>query len=280
MPDLQLTGRRTPAPWLEDDLQSFYGGLRGLYETGTPLPPSPEQQVAPLDPMQMGAIGELGEYGAGPGGELFDAARAPIGSGLNMAEVYGYADNPYLNDQITAALRDPYRQFTEQTMPGIDFGASTLGPGAGNRSEIARGIAERGYADRASDVAAQMRGDAYGTGLRTALGTRQQDQSYIDLANQLGLSNIGAALTGGGLLQENQQSLADAGYRNWEEARDRDWRNAANYAGLVLGPSESFGYQYGQPTPGFWESLGGGVTGGLVSGIGGGISDWIRGLFN
>lgn len=105
------------------------------------------------------------------------------------------ADNPYLNSQITAALRDPYRDLMENTMPGISLAGNMAGQAGGSQEAVLRAIAERGYADRAADVGAQMRGAAWNQGLGIADQSAGNDyllaQNAANNLSQLGGQGLG-----------------------------------------------------------------------------------------
>lgn len=141
----------------------------------------------------------------------------PLAGGLNMDLVNQVANNPTLNGVIDAALRDPYRQFSEQTMPGIAAGAVGSGNTGSSRRGIAEGIATRGFQDRATDIAAQVRGDAYNQGLGVAgqfADYAQQGQMGDIVAKQNAayqLSNLGQ--TGMGYMAD-QYNFGQTGAQN------------------------------------------------------------------
>jgi hypothetical protein len=192
-----------------------------------------------------------------------------------MDEVMGYYDNDLVDSMIDASLRDPTRQFTEQTMPGLDMYEAFSG-GEGSTADLARGVAERGYADRAADVGAQIRGGAYNTALNTALRTRGQDQNMASLANNIGLGNIEALLGGGGMLQDQDQAMKDAAVRNWGYNRDAPWQWAENYSDLTMNPTNVFGMKHGyNPTPSLGEYLQGMLGGNLVDAGSDMLSGWL-----
>ncbi len=263
MADLQTTGFIDPWAATQPGLQQFYQNLFPQFQASMAgaTPPTPGEQVAPLNPMQQAGIGQLGAYGQ-PGGAGFDYqqfAGGQLGQGLDMSQVQQYADNPWMDQMITASLRDPYRNLTENQLPMIDLGAAFSGNMDSSRSGLAEGVAQRGYGDRATDIAAQMRGGAYSQGLQVAGQTRAQDQNFAQLAQSLGLSNIDALMAGGGMMQDQQQSLANAGMGNFMWGQNAPWQFAENYANLAAPAARGFGTQYGedrtQDWPDFLESL-------------------------
>jgi hypothetical protein len=264
------------APWslVNQGLQQFYPQIFDLWNQGPGAPLSPEQQVAGLTPQQQQAMAQMAQWGQGTGGQIQDFATGQLGAGLDMGQVAQYADNPYLDDQITAALRDPYRQLTEQTLPGMDVMQAATGNTDSVRADMAEAVAQRGYADRASDVAANMRGAAYGRGLNTALSTRNQDIDFARLGQDIGLGNIDTLLQSGGLGQFQNQKLADAGMRNWQYNQGAPWNWAESYSNLVSPPAVSFGEKFGPDTSAdFMDVLLGSLTSGAIKGAQGPLQD-------
>ena len=291
---MELAGFVSPWEKLGPQAEKFYQGLYSQYGEGVADPMAVQDvydeqgnlvsygQVAGLDPYQTQALKRASDYvgEGGRGTEIADAVYGQLGEGVDMDYVKGIAENPYMDSMITAALRDPYRQFTEQTMPGIDLASSAIG-GPSSRTELAKGVAERGYADRASDVAAQMRGSAYQTGLQMGENKVIQDQNLANLSNQLGLQNINTLNQAGGQLQNQEQLFRNAAMGNWAYQQDRPWELAQNLNALTFQPLSGFGARYGQGAPSVADTLVGGLVGGISGGIGSGfqnlLGDWIGG---
>jgi hypothetical protein len=122
---------------------------------------------------------------------------------------------------VDAAMRDPTRQFTEQTMPGINRAASGQGNMNSSRAGMAEGIAARGFGDRYADMTAtinQQQQDKH-------LGMQQQQFADAMSANHgmyngfnSGMSNIGAAA--------NMTVGAGQNYRNYNQGALNDRRSA------------------------------------------------------
>ncbi len=243
--------------------------------------------VAGLNPYQMGAIGGMGDWGAGTGGQIADALTqgglAGYGAGLGgYADVlrglsggapqvgqidFDYArqiaENPYTDQMITSALRDPYRGLTEQTLPGIDMGANLAGQASGSRAGIAEGIARRGYEDRAADVGAAIRSGAYGQGLNMAQqqammnpqlalqGYGQQLNAAGGLAGMgqyglgtgygFGLQNLQTQLGAGNILQGQEQQNIDALMRQYYLAQQLPFQQAAMGADILNPMGQAYG---------------------------------------
>ena len=57
---------------------------------------------------------------------------------------------------LAAAMRDPFRQLTEQTLPGIDRSASATGNTNSSRAGVSEALANRAFADRSADMGASI----------------------------------------------------------------------------------------------------------------------------
>lgn len=194
------TTTTTGSPWgpLRDPTMQGVDFMSQLLARG----PYAGNYTAPIDPFQTqgvnqgaaaaggaGAVsGAYGGQGAGvlPGiGQAFDyygqtlngGSQNPwLTNGSQYMDLAGqFANNPYMDSSINAALRDPFRQLTEQQLPGIDVNANMMGQAGGSQQAIERGIATRGYADRASDVGAMMRMQGLQTGYGIADNAANQD---------------------------------------------------------------------------------------------------------
>ena len=200
--------------------------------------------IAGMNPMQQGGIAQGAQTAgqAGGIGQQFMQQGQGLVPGLQQA--FGYnqqalsgssnpwlnnpqpymdlagqvADSPYLGGQIQAALRDPFRQLTEQTLPGIQ--ASYSGDMAGHsRGGMDTALATRGYEDRAADVAAQMRGGAYGQGLnfanQAAMGDMSAQQMAAGNLGGMGSQGLGFMGQGYGFGQQGAQDQFGWGQRQY-----------------------------------------------------------------
>jgi hypothetical protein len=114
---------------------------------------------------------------------LFGLAQSDL-AGDHLGTAQRYAQNPYIGDMVQAAMRDSTRAYTEGFKPQQARAAAISGNNNSTRGEISRGIAERGLQEKALDISAGMRGDAFNQGLSHA----QQDT-----ATRMGaFSNIGS----------------------------------------------------------------------------------------
>lgn len=162
------------------------------------------QYGADLFPMAQGIGNTFGSYGNSLAPNIDLAAnyyRSTLGGdgisapGLDWSIVDQAMNNPAIDGAIAASLRDPYRYLTEQARPGIASGAIGTGNMGGSRQAIAEGIANRGFDDRAADVSAAFRSDAYTQGLGLAQ-QNQQNRFNAGLFNAQQGNNAAQALAG------------------------------------------------------------------------------------
>lgn len=188
-------GQSTVAP----QTQEFQNYLQGVAGFGQQAQNLQQQALAPSQ-----GYGQLGGQAQQYLGNVLGAGgfQAPTQQGVDMNTVGSLINNPLLEQQIQASTRDIGRQLGEQTLPGIASQSVATGNVGSTRRGVAEGIAQRGAADRASDVAAQIRGGAYqqalGIGAQQA-GANQQAQLSTNQLNQaLASGTLGQA---GGLYQ-------------------------------------------------------------------------------
>ena len=174
----------------------------------------------------------LGNQGLEQGRNAADIANASRGFANNYQDLYDQAGQDRMGAAqqyalgtsqplVDAAMRDPMRQFTEQTMPGIDRTASGQGNMNSSRAGVAQGIATRGFNDRYADMTAtinQSQQDKH-------LAMQQQQFADSMSANQgmysgfnSGMSNIGTS--------GNMMVGAGQGYRNYNQGALDDQRSS------------------------------------------------------
>lgn len=94
------------------------------------------------------------------------------GSDITSADITGMAndfiDNDLLQGQIDAANQDTVRNFTENTIPGIDRAAVDSGNMGSSRTGVSAAVAERGANEQMAATSATMRGNAYNNALNQA----------------------------------------------------------------------------------------------------------------
>ena len=130
------------------------------------------------------------------------ATAAQLGE-VDLGAVERLTDNPVLNAQIDAALRDVQRNLGESTLPniGLQFSRGVGGAGSSRRG-VAEAIAARGARDRAADVAAGLRGDAYARALGIQTGREEADVGRQQQAETLTTEQLNRLYGLGGQLRE------------------------------------------------------------------------------
>ena len=221
---------------------------------------SPEQRVAELDPAQQNAISQMIGWG-GPGGGGSDILQSIMGGiggyeqgqnilgdlatrdipqnmGIDMDYVNSLINNDVLGDQIQAATRDVERRFSEVDAPMSRLNQALSGGTGSTRGAIGDALLQRGAEDRAGDIAAGMRGQAFGQAL--GLGGQRAAQNPAlelqgmatqgamggnlarlgltgsQLGQNIGLQNIGLLNQGGGMNRAYEQALRNVEYQNWQ----------------------------------------------------------------
>ena len=199
---------------------------------------------------------------------------------MGVARDYALANSQPLVD---AAMRDDRRNLLENTMTGINLGASGSGNMNSSRAGVAEGVAMRGYGDRLADTTSMINADLMDKSLAS------QERQFRDrmLANE-GLK--GSYLTGINAMGAMGDFMTGAGrnFRNYDQGylddqrgrfeRDRDFAldQQIKYQQGILGQAD-----YNSPqnpvrvtaSP-FASAFGGAMTG---SGMGMDIAKFLRG---
>lgn len=120
-----------------------------------------------------------------------------------------YADNPYISGQVQAAMRDSINNANENVLPQIARNAEAGGNINSNRTAIANGIVQRGLNQQAGDISANLRGNAYNTGLQLAeQNSEATNNNILDAFKSLGAIGGDAATTG---VNANTASIGQQG---------------------------------------------------------------------
>lgn len=239
--------------------QQGLSGLSGLADRVGQDPAYSGQRVADLNPFQTSSADRLGGFANNTFGYangmmgLGAQAAMPSGAvGNNYADIYNrasgdptqsilnsanqYANNPYVGGLIDASTRDVARQFSEQTMPGLNRQFAGTGNTNSTRAGVEAGIAQRGAGDRMADIASGIRSQFFGQGLGMA-----QNQYNQNLQNMMGANaglinagqfgaglinngqnfatnNFGQGQAAGGLYQNQNQNQLNASKDYWNES--------------------------------------------------------------
>lgn len=213
-------------------LNTIYGGLAGAYNKTKDLNYTGDFYAAP-NQTQYDAYNQAGGFAGGigagiPGAQInagmpllaqgFGGAGGALSgllnyglndqTGNNINTANTYANNPYIDQAVRAATYGANRNAAENDIPNLYRGAAASGNLNSDRTALAQGVVERGLAENAQNIGAQMRNDAWSRGLQTALEQGQMGLGALSNAGSLG-ANIGAA--GSGMLSQgitDQQGLS------------------------------------------------------------------------
>lgn len=200
---------------------------------------------------QAGAVSNAQGILAGTQGDTDAAIRQAAQGYVNSDVVQGTVDN---------ALRDVSRNLNEETLPGLNARAVSGGNLNSARAGAAEAVARRGAEDRAADVAAGIRQDAYNTGLQAAMTNRAQNQQTALNANsQIGSVGTAMANTGEQARQFDTASATSAaqslGTLDLQNRQlDAETRLGANQQ---LGQAGQMGIQGAQAASGLVDANGG-----------------------
>lgn len=211
------------------------------------------QTLADLDPMQQQAIRVMRGAGTAAGTDATNFMGLGRGFAGNYGDIYNRASQDMLGNAINyasgntepllrSAMRDPYRQLTEQTLPGIDRAAMASGNTNSSRAGIAEAVAERAFDDRSADTAANIQNNL----IDRSMKAQQARLSNLTAANKnlAGLYNMGFGQAndaanmlgrGGGMLQTREQALLDDERARFEGNRDFDMNTLMGYNAGILG---------------------------------------------
>lgn len=213
-------------PYIERSYDRAEDALNKSLETGTYQGPS----YARMNPYEQMGYDFMGNMGLAMGNQGFGIANTGANFAKNYADLYnqGQQDRMATAQQyainnaqplVDAAMRDDRRNLTENTLPGINRGASASGNMNSSRAGIADAIAQRGYADREADVTANIQNSLMDRSL-----TQQQQQ----FANMMGANRglQGAYTTGLGTIGTagNFMTGAGRGFRDYEQGALDDAR--------------------------------------------------------
>ena len=184
------------------------------------------QQAATGPAQQLNATGRGGVAGVeaamGQAGALSARAAQDPNAALRAAAT-GYVNSQDVDAQVDAASRDVTRQFSEETIPGLNARAMAGGTVNSARAGAAEAVARRGAEDRVADISSAIRTNAFNTGLQTATTAAGQQNALA-----LGANEQAGSLSQGLLTTSEAQRQFDTNTRTGA---------AANLGELSLGAS-------------------------------------------
>jgi hypothetical protein len=216
----------------------------GAYGGQTLAGPNPYELAGNQYMGNMGNMGAQGAFGMTQQGQNFaknyaDLYEASKADRMGAAQQYAIDNSQPL---VNATMRDDYRNLTEQTLPGINLGASASGNINSSRAGMADAIAQRGYGDRKADVTASIQDSL----MNRSLAEQQQSFANRALANQglqgaygtgiNAMRTMGNWMTGAGsnLRGYDQMALDDA-RAAFERKRDFGLDTQMKYQQGILG---------------------------------------------
>jgi hypothetical protein len=247
--EASLEAFRFSKPYIQRSYDAAEGYLAdsqeaGAYQGQTLAGPNQFQLAGNNYIGNMGLLGAENAFGITNTGSEFAGNYADLFAQSQqdrMANAQQYAMN---NSQplINAAMRDDYRNLTEQTLPGINMGASASGNMNSSRAGIADAVANRAYDDRRADVAANIQDQLMQRNL--AQQNTQFDQArkanaglqdaYLQGINSMG--TMGDFMTGAGSnLQAFDQAALNDARAAFERNRDFGLDNQIKYQQGMLG---------------------------------------------
>lgn len=300
------TQNSSSAPWAEQAPFLTYGFDQAKTAAGNALanPVYTGQRVAGLNPFQTAGANNLGGFANSyfnTAGRAMDASSNMMNSGStfglnanNIFNQYGtgdqmgaalaagntFANNPYVNGLIDASSRDVTRNLYENQLPGVNRTASGTGNLNSTRAGVESAIAQRGAADRLTDLSSNIRSQFFNNGVTQY---NQNLQNALSANNPL-LNAFNSGLSGmssgqrlasgffdqsnaaGGLYQNQNQNELNANLAQFNETN----QNPLNYIQQYM---QSVGGNYGGTSNSSTQlpSTGGGFGGALNGMIGGGL---------
>jgi len=246
--EASLEAFRFSQPYIKDSYDRAGGYLSNAQEAGAYGGRTLAYQ-SPYETMGNEYMGNMGMQGRDA---AFGVTQAGSNFANNYADLYGMSQQDRLanaqqyamnNSQglVDSAMRDDYRTLTEQTMPGINMGASASGNINSSRAGVADALAQRSYNDRKADVTANIQDKLMDRSIN------QQEQqfknamdanyglkgAYTDGINAMG--SMGDFMTGAGrnIRSYDQLALEDA-RAAFERKRDFGLDTQIKYQGGIL----------------------------------------------
>ena len=253
------------------------------------------QTRAGLDPSQLDAIRMMQNTGTTAGADASNFMNVGRGFANNYQDLFNRASQDMLGNAINyastntepllaAAMRDPFRQLTEQTLPTIDRNAMATGNTNSSRAGVAEALANRAFADRSADVGANIQNSLIDRSMRAQQG--QLANMTAANKNLAGLYNMGFDQSGnaasmlnraGGMLQLDEQARLDDDRARFEGNRDFDMNTLMNYNAGILGrtPTTTGNIQNNMANP-MMGALSGAIGG---AGMGGQMGSYFGNMF-
>jgi hypothetical protein len=288
--EAQMAGFRQYEPYVDANLAGSQAALGGVLETGAYT----GQTLAAPNDFQTGTATNMGNIGGNLQNSGYGMMGNTSGFGSNANSLFnqyqGMANSAQddrlstamdyasanANPLVDAAMRDDRRNLQENTLTGINLGASGTGNMNSSRAGVADAVANRAFDDRRADVALDVQDRLIDRSLA------QQSQQFSDQGNALqgagmanegiqnaytqGLNTLGQGANfgmnaGNSLQGYDQAALMDA-QAAFERQRDFEMQQRQGYQSGILGKAPaSVGNISANRTDPFQAAMGGAMGG-------------------
>jgi hypothetical protein len=222
---------------------------------------APTGFTAQMTPQQLQAYQQLYQNATGMGNAGTEGSTGALASNAGAAGIQGalsgyagynpniqgevnagnaYAAGTNIPGQVQAAMQGANQEANDVTLPGIDSAAAGTGNTNSSRTGVAQGIVQRGLAEQAGGLTAQLGANAFAT------GAGLQNSNYSNILgglNGFGATSTGALGAGTGALSSgvadtgNQGALALTGASGNQQNQQLGFQN------------QNQAYQFGQNSP-------------------------------
>ena len=269
-------------PYVQGSLRDAQGYLNDVLNQGAYT----GQTLAGVNPFQTLGNQFIGGAGAGLGAGALNLAQSGLGFGQNYQDLFNAAGEDRIANAIDyatansaplvqSAMRNEYRNLTENTLPAMNRAASGSGNVNSSKAAVAETLAKDRFLDRQADVTSNINQQL----INQSLGAQRQGFADQMAANR-GLSNalsqgfnaVGTAgdfMTGAGanLRGFDQQALNDA-IQNFQRQRDFALNNQYRFQNQMLNNAPQS--QQTNYTPNMYSPFAAGL-GGMMQGAGFGM---------
>lgn len=195
------------------------------------------------------------------------------GTQSNIDAANAYAAGQDIPAQVDAAMLDAKRTASEDTLPSLYRSAAGSGNINSSKTAIAQGVVDRGLAEKAAALSAELRGNAYTGGLDLAEKNSEANNAskLAALSSVLSGSNSAAGVgTTAGNSSINSQSglfdIANSGINNQQTAAQADLTNQLQqYQAAISDPFAALNEYYNIIGNKSWGSSTSGTTSGDTS---------------
>jgi hypothetical protein len=257
------TNNTTNTPAQLAQYQQGFQGLQGALSTanknalgGTPTGFTAQmtpEQLASYQNLYNSATGNTSATTQGSTGALAsNAGAAGIQGALNGYAGYNpniqgeinagnsYAAGQNIPGQVQAAMQGANQEAQDVTLPGIDSSAAGTGNTNSSRTGVAQGIVQRGLAEQAGGLTAQLGANAFNT------GAGLQNSNYSNILGGLqgfGATSTGALGVGTGALSSNVGNQGALGEQALTGASGAQQNQQLGFQ------NQNQQYQFGQNSP-------------------------------